>query len=257
VSRNTTLSKITLLVALGAALCAPLACASSARLDRSKAAEMIRRSGQFAQPYTIIIRHQTDSRQLDPVVPSDTRQQGEARAVEEFFNASPYRGVLRELGLVTATASYQHTTMYGQREGPSLYKLDVRLTEKGEQLWRDLKLPVDPATLPLARRELISITGITGGDERARHATVEFDWRWIPTAAGRAMMRDTPEFSQLPDRIKQKFNEEGLSVFNIGAHPPLELGGTRHAVANLQLYDDGWRLTDVRPMATSPLNPLD
>jgi hypothetical protein len=231
-----------------------LSCASR-NLDRAKAADLIRRSPQFTQPYEIIIRHQTETRQLDPISHSETNEQGQVRAVEEFFNASPYRGALRELGLVTASASYVKTTMYGEREGPSLYNLDVRLTEKGEQIWRDLNMPVDTAALPLARRKLIEITGISGGDEKARRATVEFNWRWMSTLAGRAMLRDTTEYERLPDRIKQQFNEDGVSVFNVGAHQPLELGGTHHAVANFQLYDDGWRLERL-PFDSRPLNPL-
>jgi hypothetical protein len=250
------ISRLTLLITfIAAAVCAPLSCASSNRLNRNKAADLIRRSSQFTQPYEIIIRHQVETRQLDPISHSETNEQGQVRAVEEFFNASPYRGALRELGLVTASASYVKTTMYGEREGPSLYNLDVRLTEKGEQMWRDLNMPVDTAALPLARRELIEITGINGGDEKARRATVEFNWRWMPTPAGRAMMRDTTEYERLPERIKQQFNEEGVSVFNVGAHQPLELGGTHHAVANFQLYDDGWRLERL-PFDSRPLNPL-
>jgi hypothetical protein len=256
VLRNTIRSKLALLLAFVAiAVCAPLSCASSTRLDRSKAADLIRRSSQFTQPYAIIIRHQKDSRQLDPISPSETKEQGQARAVEEYFNASPYRGVLRELGLMTASATYVKTTMYGEREGPSLYNLDVRLTEKGEQLWHDLNMPVDPATLPLALRELVQITGITGGDEKSRRATIEFSWKWLPTLAGRAMTRGTPEFERLPERLKKQFNEEGVSVFNIGAHPPLELGGTQRSVATFVLYDDGWRLEPL-PFESRPLNPL-
>ena len=245
------ISKVMLLIALGAALCAPLACASSNRLDRNKAAEMIRRSPQFTQPYTIIIQHASNKRYLEPISPDETRAQGEARAVENFFDSTPYRAVLRELGLIDVKAKFT-----GVESGRGVFELTINLTDKGQQLWRDLNLPVDTATLPLARRELIQVTGITGGDERSRHATVEFDWKWIPTLAGRAMMKGTQEYESLPDRIKNQFNKDGLSVFNIGAHPPLELGGTHHAVASFQLYDDGWRL-EPPSLDNRPLNPLD
>lgn len=253
-----TTKKLTLLSALLAlAVCATPSCSSSTRLDRSKAADLISRSPQFTQPFTIIVRHEKDSRNLGPIKPSETKEEGQARAVEDYFNASPYRGALREEGLVTATARYEHTTMYGGEEGPSLYTLDIKPTEKGEQLWRELSMPVDTATLPLAKREIISVTGITGGDEKSRRATAEFTWRWVPTLAGRVLQRGTPEFEHLPDRIKEQFNDRGLGVLGIGAQPPLQLSATRQSVAAFQLYDDGWRLTDLRPIDTSPLNPID
>ncbi len=251
-----TAKKLTLLILLVAvAVCAPPSCSSSTRLDRGRAAEMIRKSSQFTEPYMIIISHEKNSRNLDPIKPSETKEEGQVRAVEDYFNASPYRAALREIGLVTATAQYVHTTMYGEREGPSLYNLDIRLTEQGEQLWRDLNLPVDTARLPLARREIVSVTGIKGGDEKSRHATAEFTWRWLPTIAGRALMKGTPEFERLPERIKEQFNEEGLSVFGIGAQPPLQLSATQQSVATFELYDNGWRLEPL-PFDNRPLNPL-
>lgn len=247
--RNT-ISKIMLLIALVAVLCAPSACASSTRLDRNKAAEMISHSVQFTQPYTIIVQHASNKRYMEPISPDETRAQGEARAVENFFDSTPYRAVLRELGLIDVKAKFA-----GVESGRGIFELTINLTDRGRQLWRDLNLPADTATLPLATRELVAVTGITG-DEKTRRATVEFDWRWVPTVAGRAMMRGTPEFSRLPERIKKQFNEEGLGVFNIGAHPPLELGGTHRSVASFQLYDDGWRLEPL-PFDNRPLNPLD
>jgi hypothetical protein len=251
------ISKLTLLIAFAVTLCAPLACASSTRLDRGKAAEMIRNSSQFTQPYEIIIRHGSDRRYLNPVSPDETRAQGEARAVPDFCDSSPYRGVLCELGLINVKARYVSTRMYGDREDKSTYDLDIKLTPAGEQLWRDLNLAVDSSSLPLARRELVQVTGITGGDERSRRATVELNWKWVPTLAGRAMPRGTPEFSRLPERIRQQFDDKGITVFSIGSHPPLDLGGTRRATAQFQLYDDGWRLMDIRPIDTRPLNPID
>jgi hypothetical protein len=212
---------------------------------------MISRSIQFEQPYTIIVQHASNKRYLEPISPDETRAQGEIRAVEDFYDSTPYRAVPRELGLIDVKAKFA-----GVEDGRGVFELTINLTDRGQQLWRDLNLPVDTATLPLATRELITVTGITG-DEKTRHATADFNWKWTPTPLGKAMTRGTPEFERLPDKIKQQFNEQGVSVFNIGAHKPLELEGVRQGVANFQLYDDGWRLTDIHPMDASSLNPLD
>lgn len=232
------------------ALVASLDCGRSRQLDRSQAADLISHSPQFAQPYTITVRHASDRRYLEPISPDETRAQGEIRAVENFFDSTPYRAVLRELGLIAVKAKFA-----GVESGRGVFELTIDVTDKGQQLWRDLNLPVDTAALPLATRELVAVTGITG-DEKTRHATADFNWKWTLTPLGKAMSRGTPEFEHLPDKIKQQFNEEGLGVFNIGAHAPLDLEGTHRSVASFQLYDDGWRLEPL-PFNNMPLNPLD
>lgn len=252
--------KLTLLgVLLVAAVCALPSCSSSNRLDRSKAAEMIRRSPQFTHVHRMIIRHGSDRRYLDPVSPEETRQQGEARAVESWRDSYPYRAVLVELGLVEVKAQYVSTQMYGDREGRSTYDLQIRLTPRGEQLWRDLGLEVDPAAVPLARRKLLQITGITGGDAaKASRASAEFTWEWEPTQAGAAMTEGTAEFSHLPDRIKQMFESPESTPFpTFKSKVPLRLTGVRRGVANCQLFDDGWRLDSIGPLDNQPLNPID
>jgi hypothetical protein len=232
------------------ALAASLDCGSSRQLDRKKAAALIEAAPQFRQVFYVVVAHQRNQRHLDPeTAPADAR--GEAAA--DFFNSSPYRGVLRELGLVDVTARFA-----GVEDGRNVFDLNISLTDAGRQLWQEVGAPVNEAAIPLAKRDLLEVTGLTGGDAtQGGRATAEFTWRWVPTVAGRAMMRGTPEYERLPDRIKQQFNESGLTVFDIGAHRPLELGGAHQANAQFQLYDDGWRLTDVRPMDTSPLNPID
>lgn len=249
-SKTTGLSVILIL-----ALCATSSCGSSKRLDRSKASDLIKQSPQFSRPYEVIVRHQRDERHLDPVDPNETRQQGEARAVQEFYNSSPYRAVLRHLGLIEAKAAYQSTRMYGEKEGSSLYALDVRLTSQGEQMWHDLNLQVDPASLPLGRREIVDVTGVTGGDgQRERTASAEFTWRWTLTMAGASMTRGTPEFENLPDDVKRLFDDDSTRPIS---RAPLELSGTRRGHAQFQLFDDGWRLVSVEPSEPRPLNPID
>jgi hypothetical protein len=254
--KNTFILKAVLLLVLAAStLGASLSCASK-QLDRKQAADLIRRSQPFTQAYKMIVRHGTDRRYLDPVSPDETKAQGEARAVENWRTSYPYRAVLMHLGLVDVRAQYQSTTMYGDREDRSTYDLDINLSDAGQKLWRDLGMEIDHSSVPLARRKLIAVTGITGGGKEAR-ATAEFTWQWEPTPAGAAMSRGTPDFERLPNEVKSLFDSSESFMPTFKVKTPLNLGGTGQGIAIFQRYDDGWRIESIEPAKTSPLNPLD
>jgi hypothetical protein len=206
----------------------------------------------------MIVKHGTDTRYLDPVSPDETRQQGEARAVEDYRTSYPYRAVLLELGLVDVHAKYVSTRMYGNTEDRSTYDLDINLTDAGRKLWLDLGMEVDLGAIPLGKRKLVAITGITGGDAaKGSRGTAEFTWEWELTPAGASMSKGTPEFERLPDAVKSLFDSSQLSTPTFKPKNPLNLSGIRQGVANFQLYDDGWRLDSIEPAGSAPLNPLD
>ncbi|MDT5061720.1 MAG: hypothetical protein QOH63_2179 [Acidobacteriota bacterium] len=257
--RNTLFSKFTFPATLITVLfVVTFSCSASRQLDRKKAADLIQRSSGFTQPYVMVIRHKSDQWYLDPVDPSETRQQGEARAVESYYQSYPYRAVLRELNLINVRATYVSTTMFGSTEGKSTYDLDVSLSPQGEQLWRNLGMEPDSSAIPLGRRKLVAITGITGGDAaKGARGTAEFTWQWELTTAGASMSKGTPEFERLPDAVKQMFESPTSSYPTFKSKVPLSLVGIRQGIANFQLYDDGWRLDNIEPARTSPLNPLD
>ena len=238
------------------ALGTSVSCASK-NLDRKQATALIQRAQPFTQPYSMIIRHGSDRRYLDPVSPDETRVQGEARAVENWRTSFPYRAVLMQMGLVDVRAKYVSTRMYGDREDRSTYDLEIRLTPQGEELWRQMGLQVDPDAVPLGRRKLIAVTGISGGDANTSRAAAEFTWQWELTPAGAAMVRDTPEFERLPDEVKNLFESAPSFPPSAKVKTPLSLLGTHQGVANFQKFDDGWRITSIEPATTRPLNPLD
>ncbi|HEX7315883.1 MAG TPA: hypothetical protein VF297_18345 [Pyrinomonadaceae bacterium] len=253
-----TISKLLLLIVFTTSISVTSVSCASKQLDRKTAAGIIRRSSPFTQPYKMIVKHGTDRRYLDPVSPDETRQQGEARAVESWRTSFPYRAVLVHLGLVTVRARYQSTTMYGEREGRSTYDLDIDLTDAGRKLWQDLGMQVDPASIPLGRRRLVAITGIRGGGAaKGSRATVEFTWEWELTTAGTTMSAGTPEFARLPDEVKTLFDSSQQVIPTFKPKTPLNLIGAHQGVANFLLYDDGWRLDSIEPMGTAPFNPLD
>jgi hypothetical protein len=68
---------------------------------------------------------------------------------------------------------------------------------------------------PLAHREMEEVTGIAAAGERNRISEAQFTWRWISTDTGKLF----------PDRVGS---------------------GLQNGEATLQLYDDGWRIVEIR-----------
>jgi hypothetical protein len=88
---------------------------------------------------------------------------------------------------------------------------DILLTPAGVDTIRAL-IPADDAekqsfAIPVARRELLSVTGIA---KQGNAADVEFTWRWVP------------------------LNEIGAALYSSDLHSKSTVG--------FRAYDDGWRL---------------
>jgi hypothetical protein len=97
---------------------------------------------------------------------------------------------------------------------------DVALTPIGIETFRDL-IPNNAApsryfSVPVARRELIAVTGISKG---GNFADVDFSWKWIP------------------------MNEVGAALY------PGEMQYT--ATVAFRHYDDGWRVVDSSVLRTN------
>jgi hypothetical protein len=100
---------------------------------------------------------------------------------------------------------------------------DVMLTPSGVDTFQSLIAPGDAEkqsfNIPVARRELVAITGIA---KQGNVADVEFTWRWIP------------------------LNEVGAAIYSGEVH--------YRSTASFRDYDDGWRLVE---NARQPAQPLD
>lgn len=136
------------------------------------------------------------------------------RNVNDLYN---YKS-LAENGVLTLKET-------GRKDGWWTKEYSVELTPRGKEAattwtktadkphWCTEAAPSSAVFLiPLAKRELVGVTGITGepGDKSAQ---VEFDWKWTPT--------------------------KGSDILS-GKVPSNEI---RHGKAEAQLYDDGWRIT--------------
>ena len=102
---------------------------------------------------------------------------------------------------------------------------DVLLTASGVDTIRAL-LPADETTnlslaIPVVRRELVSVTGIS---KQGNAADVDFVWRWVP------------------------LNEVGAALYTSDLHYNSSVG--------FRDYDDGWRIV-IRPSAARSGQTLD
>jgi hypothetical protein len=100
---------------------------------------------------------------------------------------------------------------------------DVLLTPSGVETVRSL-VSAEEATkaslqIPVARRELLAVTGIT---KQGNTADVEFTWKWVP------------------------LNEVGAALYS----------GDLHYTSTVEFrqYDDGWRLMQGTPRAAQTLD---
>jgi hypothetical protein len=100
---------------------------------------------------------------------------------------------------------------------------EITLTPAGVDTLRSLLAPGDADRqafrIPVARRELVAVTGIS---KLGRAADVEFTWRWVP------------------------LNEVGAAFYSSDAR--------YRSTASFRSYDDGWRIVQGTGHASEPLD---
>ncbi len=99
---------------------------------------------------------------------------------------------------------------------------DIILSPLGVDVFRPLFTTTDatgPIAVRVARRELVSITGIS---KAGNFADVEFTWRWVP------------------------LNQVGAALYDSGVH--------YRSVVAFRSFDDGWRVIDKPIPGNQPLD---
>jgi hypothetical protein len=127
--------------------------------------------------------------------------------------------ILQQHGWISATSARCPPGM----EPPPCW--DVLLTPSGVETVRAL-VPAEEADktsffIPVARRELVAVTGIS---KQGSQADVDFTWRWVP------------------------LNEVGAALYSGDLH--------YNSTVGFRDYDDGWRIV-VATTAPRPGQPLD
>lgn len=138
------------------------------------------------------------------------------RNVNDLYNYKP----LTANGILTLTET-------GRKDGWWTKEYSIELTPRGKEAASAWTKTAEKPTwcteatpgatvflIPLAERELVGVTGITSNPNE-KSAVVEFDWKWAPTKGS----------DILPEKV-----------------PSNEI---KHGRAAAQLYDDGWRITEL------------
>jgi hypothetical protein len=213
---------------------------NSKELTRARALDLLREHKEFKTPKVLPLRDLAEF--VIPALSEDEDPVPYERAIATFFENYPDMGVLRELGLVEAVA-----TLTGRPEAlPStgtLYRwrfsVDVRLTGKGRQAV-EAAGGTGEGSFPLLRKEVLEVSGVTKVSDASDQA--DFTWKSVPTPIGEAFDPTSETFKRLPEKLRAKISQPTI----FGNSLKLEFGKVRKAVADFQLYDDGWRVTLIR-----------
>ena len=217
------------------------ACNSSGSdLSRAKAEDLIVESASFKQVgmLSLTSRYENDPLSMDKAGNAETSAEGEMRIRQRFLDYNPQITLAVHLGLAEVTQRFAKETKSGGWQVPAqwFFNVSVKLTAKGDAMWKEYNLPPAKDALPLARKEFVKIAGITSLAENQRMA--EFTWRWKTNPVGLALQERTAEFQELPEELQKSL----LGQTEWNAQPQTEnWSGERTARALFQRYDDGWR----------------
>lgn len=207
-------------------------CASSRDLTRTRAAEMIGASGDFRAPVTLPLKKEIDLN-VRVAEEDETDAGATGRAVEIYYQFYPQMDALRQLGLIDVRATVRKRPQ--ENHGVWSFTVEPVLTEKGERLTFSGQADRDTSAVPLARKELVEVTGIIKTGDAIAQA--QFTWKEVSTEAGRAFVPDSPEYQGLSASLQQTLGQRNLTK---------EFGKIKRGTATFQLYDDGWRLAAVQ-----------
>lgn|ERR1041384_303081 len=237
-------------------------CGDSKKLTRDRALALIHEVKEFKEPTTILLK--SDEHVLvNAKAVDEPEQAAQARAVTEFFRSYPSMAVLRHLGLIDVKVI---TLQRPQAiKGPQFpirrpdgtvvttppvrlpnelqgwrFKVEPYLTEKGQQA--AVGVPSNNGqALPLYRREILEITGLTAA--QAGQAQAELTWKTVPTPIGEAFDPASATYQSLPEDLRRALTER-QGIF--GNTTAVSFGQTRRSTAVFRLYDDGWRLAGIQ-----------
>jgi hypothetical protein len=236
---QTYFSKLTLFLILPAIL---FTACSAEELTRAKAEALIKESDEFKNPFSVSLLTPTENDPffLDKAGESEKVEEAQARNLARFFDFYPEIAVVNHLGLVTIEQKLvrEEKAVGFQVPAQWFFSVKVRANEKGKELWKEYGLPAADNLIPLARKEISSIKGITSLAENQRIA--EFTWKWIPNKTGLAFQENTEGFRALPDELKRGLLGQTRADKQ---RQTKEWSATEQTGKAFYLkYDDGWRV---------------
>lgn len=222
---------------LAAILCLT-ACGSNA-LTRIRAADAIRSSEGFQKP--VLITLQPEYRQSLTLIGTGSRTTPkEEFALRRFLESHADLAVFDHLGLV----DFKVSKIEYPDSASSPVTVTATLTGEGRSASRDWQQSDDGWTIPLARRELVEVTELAGGEGDSKTAHAEYAWHWQPTEFGKNFDSSRREHQTMPETIRQNLSGASMTDVMRQASRVIVFDGSKPqtASASFQLYDDGWRL---------------
>lgn len=218
----------------------------SGELSRSQVKSLVEASPEFSQPAIVDLNNyfENQSSCTERLSAEETVEQAKERGLKNFLESYPTFDAARHLGYVNAEQTLVKEDKYfpANNFGRPCWNMTIkfRASDKGNQLWEAMKLPVRDDALPIGRKQFGSVSGITRQGET--QALADFTYQWQPNELGKALDENTEEFKKLPEEIQKTLRErKGL----LHASESMDWSGERQGKALFQKYDDGWRLVRV------------
>lgn len=216
-------------------------CSGSKELTRSRAQQLIQNAPNFSRPATLKL--DTETFDIQTTGEDEPEADLQRRAVTRFYEWHPVMAVLKQMGLVDTTVITTQKPQPIEFKTPILpfwkIKVEAHLTDQGRALVAKDQAPSEQEALPLFRREVVEVTGITKTGQGT--ARVEYSWKAIPTTVGAAFDANGQLYKSLSAR-DQKELRRPAGLFGLQGSAVIDYNEIHKGVAGLQLFDDGWRV---------------
>ncbi|MBV8855357.1 MAG: hypothetical protein JOZ02_00200 [Acidobacteria bacterium] len=161
-------------------------------------------------------------------------------ALRRFLEGHADLAILSYLGLV----DFKVSKIEYPDSASSPVTVTAALTDNGRSASREWQQSGGGWVIPIARRELVEVTGVAGGEGESKVARAEYTWRWQPTEIGKSFDTSKREHQSLPDTIRQNLGRVSMAdvMRQAGRVIVFDSSKTQTASASFRLYDDGWRL---------------
>lgn len=211
----------------------------SKELNRSRAADVLESSEAFKSPVSITLRPEYRQSLTLAGTGSQTTPKEEF-ALKRFFESHPDLAVLDHLGLV----QFKVTNIQYPDSASSPVTVTATFTDEGRSASGDWQQSDGGWMIPVARRELVEVTGLTAGEGEAKMARVEYTWRWKPLGLGTNFDTTSDDYQRLPESVRRSPGGTSFAdaLKGVGAVTFFEGGKLQKGASTLQRYDDGWRV---------------
>jgi hypothetical protein len=213
----------------------------SKELTRSRAADIIKTSEEFKKAATINLL--PEYRQSLTLVGAGSREMSkEDFALQRFLESHADLAVLHHLGLV----DFKVRRIEYPDSASSPLTVSSAITEKGRSASASWRQSGEGWVIPIATKELVEVTGLAGAEEGSKQARVDYTWKWQPTNSGAIFDTSSEAYQNLPASIRQNIGDASVAdmMGNQGRVLFFDGSKTQKSATTLQLYDDGWRVSD-------------